>query len=113
MKVKVWWLDNYNEWETAKLRHHKKRTINSKYNRVVAIAKNLLVRKDKICEWWWYDGDDDDDDDTNSHSQSFYKIASLKNFEDFTKKTCDGILVLLKIGSITGVSLQLLRSFSK
>ena len=59
------------------------------------------------------DDDDDDDDDTNSHSQSFYKIASLKNFEDFTKKTCDGILVLLKIGSITGVSLQLLRSFSK
>ena len=59
------------------------------------------------------DDDDDDDDDANSHSQSFYKTASLKNFEDFTKKTCDGILVLLKIGSITGVSLQLLRSFSK
>ena len=57
-----------------------KRTINSKYNRVVAIAKNFLVRKDKICEDdddddGNDDDDDDDDDDTNSHSQSFYKIA--------------------------------------
>ena len=78
------------------------------------LPKIFLLEKTKYVNDDDDDGDDDDDDDdTNSHSQSFYKIASLKNFEDFTKKTCDGILVLLKIGSITGVSLQLLRSFSK
>ena len=96
----------------AKLRHHTNVPLIASITDWSLLPKIFLLEKIKYVNDD-DDGDDDDDDDTNSHSQSFYKIASLKNFEDFTKKTCDGILVLLKIGSITGVSLQLLRSFSK
>ena len=98
----------------AKLRHHTNVPLIASITEWSLLPKIFLLEKIKYVNDDDDDGDDDDDDDdTNSHSQSFYKIASLKNLEDFTKKTCDGILVLLKIGSITGVSLQLLRSFSK
>ena len=98
----------------AKLRHHTNVPLIASITDWSLLPKIFLLEKIKyVNDDDDGDDDDDDDDDTNSHSQSFYKIASLKNFEDFTKKTCDGILVLLKIGSITGVSLQLLRSFSK
>ena len=96
----------------AKLRHHTNVPLIASITDWSLLPKIFLLEKIKYVNDD-DDGDDDDDDDTNSHSQSFYKIASLKNFEDFTKKTCDEILVLLKIGSITGASLQLLRSFSK
>ena len=100
----------------AKLRHHTNVPLIASITEWSLLPKIFLLEKIKYVNDDDDDDDgddDDDDDDTNSHSQSFYKIASLKNLEDFTKKTCDGILVLLKIGSITGVSLQLLRSFSK
>ena len=96
----------------AKLRHHTNVPLIASITDWSLLPKIFLLEKIKYVNDD-DDGDDDDDDDTNSHSQSFFKIASLKNFEDFTKKTCDGILVLLKIGSVTGASLQLLRSFSK
>ena len=95
----------------AKLRHHTNVPLIASITDWSLLPKIFLLEKIKYVND--DDDGDDDDDDTNSHSQSFYKIASLKNFEDFTKKTCDGILVLLKIGSITGASLQLLRSFSE
>ena len=95
----------------AKLRHHTNVPLIASITDWSLLPKIFLLEKIKYVND--DDDGDDDDDDTNSHSQSFYKIASLKNFEDFTKKTCDGILVLLKIGSVTGASLQLLRSFSK
>ena len=98
----------------AKLRHHTNVPLIASITDWSLLPKIFLLEKIKyVNDDDDGDDDDDDDDDTNSHSQSFYKIASLKNFEDFTKKTCDGILVLLKIGSVTGASLQLLRSFSK
>ena len=99
----------------AKLRHHTNVPLIASITDWSLLPKIFLLEKIKYVndDDDGDDDDDDDDDDTNSHSQSFYKISSLKNFEDFTKKTCDGILVLLKIGSVTGASLQLLRSFSK
>ena len=97
----------------AKLRHHTNVPLTASITEWSLLPKIFLLEKIKYVNDDDDGDDDDDDDDTNSHSQSFYKIASLKNFEDFTKKTCDGILVLLKIGSVTGASLQLLRSFSK
>ena len=71
----------------AKLRHHTNVPLIASITDWSLLPKIFLLEKIKYVndDDDGDDDDDDDDDDTNSHSQSFYKIASLKNFEDFTK----------------------------